>query len=129
MSKIQDYQKLILDTAFYPEEISLAYLALGITGEAGEVSDKVKKLYRDKDLLNTSTIHEDDKESLVKELGDVLWYLTAIANHLGVTLSEIMDKNSKKLLARRATGTLSGSGDDRELTYEIVVNDPEMVTP
>jgi NTP pyrophosphatase (non-canonical NTP hydrolase) len=114
--EVTKYQGIISKTAVYPEEIGLAYCSMGLTGEAGEVADKVKKLYRDKDYLNTNTISEEDKQSIGKELGDVLWYVTAAANELNISLEELMENNYKKLIKRRETGTLHGSGDNRELS-------------
>lgn len=111
---IQEYQTIIGKTAVFPKEIGLAYCAMGLTGEAGEVSDKVKKLYRDKDYLNTNEITETDKNAIAKELGDVLWYLTATSNLIGYSLEEIMEMNYKKLMLRRSTNTLHGEGDNRE---------------
>jgi NTP pyrophosphatase (non-canonical NTP hydrolase) len=104
---VKKYQTIIEKTAIYPKEIGLAYCAMGLTGEAGEVADKIKKIYRD----NT----EVDVPAIAKELGDVLWYVTAMANELGVSLEEIMENNYNKLMLRRKTNTLSGSGDDREM--------------
>ena len=53
-------------------------------------------------------------QSVGKELGDVLWYITAMASELGLTLEEIMETNYNKLIKRRETNTLQGSGDNRE---------------
>ena len=116
---IKKYQTIIEQTAVYPKEIGLAYCALGLAGEAGEVADKIKKLYRDNDLLSLnalgeSILIEENRLSIAKELGDILWYITAMANELDVDLSEIMQMNYDKLLKRRETNTLHGSGDDRE---------------
>lgn len=110
----KQYQKVISETAIFPEEIGLAYCAMGLTGEAGEVSDKIKKLYRDKDFLNSKEISQTDKHAIAKELGDVLWYITALSKLTGYTLEEIMEMNYKKLKLRRSTNTLHGSGDNRE---------------
>lgn len=118
--KTKEYQKIINETKFFPDQIGLAYCALGLTGEAGEVADKIKKLYRDDNLFDLQqegmggTVISENKAALIKELGDTLWYLTAISQEIGTSLEEIMQVNVDKLLARRATGTLKGSGDDRE---------------
>lgn len=82
---------------------------LGLSGEAGEFTDKIKKIVRDKH----GKISPEDKEELLKELGDVLWYIALIAEYMGVSLEEVADKNIKKLASREKRGALSGSGDNR----------------
>ena len=110
MSKdFNDYEDLIAQTAMYPmvgegTQMSLAYTALGLTGESGEFSEKVKKWIRD------GTIN---KQEAAKELGDVLWYLTASARELGYSLQDIAEMNMVKLLSRKERGVLGGSGDNR----------------
>ncbi len=106
----KEYQEIIKKTAVYPKEIGLPYCALGLCGEAGEVAEKVKKLYRD----SGGVITEEFRQALKKELGDVQWYITATANEVGLTLEEIMEANYNKLIKRRETGTLHGDGDNRE---------------
>ena len=125
---IEEYQTIIKKTSIYPENIGLAYCAMGLTGEAGEVSDKIKKIYRDKDVFDSSGLIDqekihlevipEEKESIKKELGDVMWYITAMANELGLSLEEIMEANYNKLIKRRETNTLHGSGDDREINKQ-----------
>ena len=73
--------------------------------EAGEVSEKVKKLFRDKNSFSD--------EDVLKELGDVLFYATALANIFGGNLKTIMEMNMKKLDDREQRGVLGGSGDNR----------------
>lgn len=116
---VKNYQKIIEETAIYPKEIALAYCAMGLTGEAGEVADKIKKLYRDQQLHTLDAAAEivlidENKYDIAKELGDVLWYVTAMANELDMDLEEIMEMNYNKLIKRRETNTLHGSGDYRE---------------
>lgn len=82
---------------------------LGLAGEAGEVSEKFKKIIRDHD----GVITEADKQEIIKELGDVLWYISAIADYLEVPLEEVAGKNLEKLFSRRDRGTSRGSGDNR----------------
>ena len=82
---------------------------LGLSGEAGEVADKVKKIIRDK----KGKVSEEDKEAIVKELGDVMWYLAGIARYLDTPLEEVAKKNIKKLVSRKQRGVISGSGDNR----------------
>lgn len=108
--KFSDYQKLIEKTAIYPHRGSnLSYPTLGLTGEAGEVADKVKKLIRDHDSILTPTL----KQEMVKELGDVLWYLTALTLELGVNLEDVAKSNIKKLSDRKSRGVIKGNGDNR----------------
>lgn len=82
---------------------------LGLTGEAGETADKVKKIIRDKQGKFT----EEDRGEIVKELGDVMWYLAGISRYLEAPLSEVAEKNIEKLSSRKQRGVISGSGDNR----------------
>lgn len=82
---------------------------LGLAGEAGEAADKVKKILRDKGGFAS----EDDRAELVKELGDVLWYVANVARYLDVDLSEIAKGNIDKLESRRKRNKLHGEGDNR----------------
>ena len=83
--------------------------ALGLTGEAGEVADKLKKQYRDKGGIITT----EAKTDLVKELGDVMWYVTRLAASLGFALCEVASINMGKLMSRAERGTIHGEGDNR----------------
>jgi len=109
INSFYEYEQLAAKFALYPEAgsgspLALAYCALGLTGEAGEYSEKVKKLIRDGKL---------DKPLSAKELGDVLWYLTASAKELGYTLSDIAEINIVKLQDRADRNVLQGNGDER----------------
>ena len=101
----RDYQNEAKKTAIYPENAKLTYPLLGLSGEVGEVCEKVKKHIRDG--------RELDKDDLTKELGDVLWYLSAVANDLGIDLQSVAERNIKKLKSRQERGVLGGSGDNR----------------
>jgi NTP pyrophosphatase (non-canonical NTP hydrolase) len=96
----------------------LWYYGLGVAGEAGEVADAIKKLYRECKLDTESLdpagdLDDDVKRGLIKEVGDVLWYAATIARMLGVRLSDVAEANIKKLESRLARGTMFGSGDNR----------------
>lgn len=82
---------------------------MGLTGEAGEVADKMKKVMRD----DGNIVSEQKKLEVKKELGDVLWYVSQIASELGLSLDEIAEENIKKLFSRLERGKISGSGDNR----------------
>ena len=93
----EEYQAEASQTAHYPKRFSnLEYPTLGLTGEAGEVANIVKKIQRDFDGVLT----DDVRGKLKDELGDVLWYISACADELGLTLNEIAEFNVGKLAKR-----------------------------
>ena len=105
-----DYQKQAKQTAKYPTiGQGVIYPTLGLTNEAGEVSGKIKKIFRDKQ----GVIGEEDREALKAELGDVLWYLAQVATELNLSLSEIAEHNIAKLHDRQARGKIQGEGNNR----------------
>lgn len=105
-----DYQKKSRKTAIYPSVgDNYIYPTLGLSGEAGEIAEKIKKVLRDK----KGKIDEETRESLKKELGDVLWYVAQLTTELNLSLSEVAEKNIEKLYGRMDRGKLHGSGDDR----------------
>lgn len=87
----------------------LAYYTLGITGEAGELADKVKKIYRD----YGGEVSNADRAAMLDEGGDILWYLARLCETLGVSLDSMARRNIVKLEGRLARGTTQGSGDKR----------------
>ena len=90
-------------------ESGLIEKVLGLPGEAGEAADKFKKIIRDK----SGVISKASREEIVKELGDVLWYIAMIAEYLEVPLSEVAKMNIDKLESRYNRNKLHGSGDNR----------------
>ncbi len=85
------------------------YCTLGLNEEAGEVAGKIKKSIRDAD----GEIDEGRIDAIVKEMGDVLWYLAIMAYSLGLPLSHIAQKNIEKLSDRMNRGKIQGEGDER----------------
>jgi NTP pyrophosphatase (non-canonical NTP hydrolase) len=106
---LAEYQRLSRRTAAYPREAWLAYPALGLSGEAGEVAEHAKKAIRD----DGGQVTEERRSAMAKELGDVLWYVAQLASELQLDLDEIAQANLDKLLSRQQRGVLSGDGDDR----------------
>lgn len=104
-----EYEKIALKTADLKRQNELFHLVLGLSGEAGEISEKFKKWVRD-DSAEESKINTQD---IAKELGDLLWYITALANYLGVSLEEVAKLNNVKLMDRLDRNKLAGSGDNR----------------
>jgi NTP pyrophosphatase (non-canonical NTP hydrolase) len=111
---LDEYQTQSRKTALYPKDdknfsVPLTYPALGLVGEAGEVAEKVKKIYRD----DKGQVTDEKKQEIKKELGDVLWYTTQLATELGFSLEEVAQANLDKLFSRLDRGVLGGSGDNR----------------
>lgn len=102
------YQRQCLTTAKM-DTVDTWYFALGLAGEVGEVVDHVKKLYRD----DNNELTRDRYDKLVKELGDVSWYLAVLSASIGVDLGDVFATNVNKLKDRHARGRLHGDGDDR----------------
>lgn len=95
---INEYQLLAMRTK-NPElskEQILINSAMGLCGEAGEFIDSIKKWY--------AHGHELDREHLIKELGDVAWYLAEAAYALDISLEEVLSRNIDKLRARYPEG-------------------------
>jgi NTP pyrophosphatase (non-canonical NTP hydrolase) len=108
---LNDYQRFAAETAIYPGRLSttgLLYTALGL-GEAGEIQGKVKKVLRDAN----GTLSDEARKAIAAEVGDLLWYVSQIADELGVKLNDIAIDNLAKLNSRRERGVLQGSGDNR----------------
>lgn len=101
-----DYSDLTRRTAVYPIGRELEYLTLGLTGEAGEIANKVKKIIRG-DPNNTP-----DSE-IAKEIGDLIWYADRLCTYFGSSLEQVMKQNMEKLNGRLKRGTIKGSGDSR----------------
>ena len=106
----KEYQEKSRRTALYPKiGASFVYPTLGLTGETGEVAEKIKKIFRDKE----GVLSDEDRETIAKELGDVLWYLTQIATEMEISLDEVAKNNIGKLYSRMQRGKLHGEGDNR----------------
>lgn len=104
-----EYQEKALSTRIYPQDMKIVYPALGLSGECGEVCDKIKKVFRD----NNGEFTEEKKQEILKELGDVLWYMANMAYDLGSSIAEVARMNTQKTLTRKANNTIHGNGDNR----------------
>lgn len=101
----EQYAEAIAPLVLYPRESvmqAMQYVVLGLNGEAGEVAEQIKKAMRN----DNGELSPERIESLKKELGDVLWYLTRAAAELGTDLGEIAEINVEKLYARRENNNL-----------------------
>lgn len=111
-----DYQTQALSTDTYgggvPDLVSHpSYIdkILGLVGESGEAADKFKKIIRDRE----GKVSEADRLELIKELGDVLWYIAVLGHYLGTDLESLAKKNVDKLADRHTRGVIKSAGDNR----------------
>lgn len=100
-----DYSYWVEDKIITEGDTRLVENVLGLVGEAGEVAEKTKKLLRDSSKL--------DRDDIIKEIGDVVFYATALANYFDSSLAEVIEINMSKLNDRAARGVIKGSGDNR----------------
>ncbi len=107
--KLNEYQKQAEEFIAFPDAWTIAYPALGLASEAGEVCDKIKKAIRDRKSLKFAELPDIVKP----ELGDVLWYIATLCTNLGLELEEVAEYNIGKLKSRKARDTIGGSGDLR----------------
>lgn len=115
---LDDYQNRIRRFAIYPDAMQktlpeLMYLGLGLVDEAGEVAGKVKKLYRDTTFTSVDEMPIEKQVAIIAEMGDVLWYLTRLADAFDIGIEEIAELNYEKLSDREKRDVLSGDGDNR----------------
>ena len=102
---LNGYQTWAAGTAL-PTALSKEYLSLGLVGEAGEVASLFAKAVRDSDGVV-------DREKLMKELGDVQWFVAVLSYKYGISLLDLVEANVKKIESRKERGVLGGSGDNR----------------
>lgn len=114
--KLNEYQKLASKTDYNNgksileiTDIRFINKLLGLSGESGEVAEKFKKIYRN----NEGKMSEEERLEIIKELGDVLWYISAIARHLKAPLEQVAKTNLKKLKDRAKRNVILSSGDNR----------------
>ena len=101
----QDYSYWVEGKIVTDGDTRLVENTLGLIGEAGEVAEKIKKMLRDSTKVSP--------DELVKELGDVVFYVTALANYFNSDLTEVLQANMDKLNSRERRGVIRGSGDNR----------------
>ena len=104
MLSFEEYQRKALTTCNRQCDIQLM-TALGLAGEVGEYVEKIKK----------ERFHnrEFDRNVLIEELGDILWYVAVAADYYGVDLSVVASMNTLKLKKRFPDGFQEGPGADR----------------
>lgn len=109
---LNEYQSRARKTAVYPgknELMGLMYVCLGLCGETGEFVEKIKKMIRDDHGIMT----KEREELVIKELGDIIWYVANICSELKISMNDIAYTNLEKLNKRKENNTLHGDGDER----------------
>lgn len=126
------YQRIATKSAIYPGKgtpFGLMYAVLGLA-EAGEVQNKVKKAFRDdgvisfhpdetvpdrigRSVVSFQPVTPERRAQIIKELGGALWYIAAVCDEIGATMSEVALQNLDELCGRGERNTLRGDGDNR----------------
>ena len=108
--EFNEYQKKAGETAVYPKIDGKGFLypAIGLAGETGEILEKIKKMFRDEG----GELSDERRADIVKELGDVLWYVAMLAKELDEKLGDVAQKNIDKLQDRKKRDLVHGKGDN-----------------
>lgn len=114
---LDEYQQQALTTDTFgtqkitPTITDPAYISkiLGLVGESGEVAEKYKKIIRN----DHGEISDEQRDDLIKELGDVLWYIAVLAQYLGADFESVAQRNLAKLADRKDRNVLASQGDNR----------------
>jgi NTP pyrophosphatase (non-canonical NTP hydrolase) len=100
--QLNEYHFKAMETAKDAKGYRLAHRITGLQAETGEVSAIFQKHFR-----KGNPLAELPKDKLVDELGDVLWYVVALADYLNESLESIATKNLSKLAQREVDGTVT----------------------
>lgn len=112
MTDFTEFQRRARTFAIYPGQhtfTGLAYAALGLAGEAGEVSNKVKKILRD----DRANVTPERRAAIAAELGDCLWYIANLCEEMRLDMGEIAEDNLDILADRFGRDMIRGDGDTR----------------
>lgn len=96
-------------TAQQLQWLELAYCTGKLNGEAGEAAEIVFKAFRG----NQGVLTQEHREALIKELGDIMWYVSEMASLIGISLERVAGLNIQKLIDRQSRDVLHGYGDNR----------------
>ncbi len=107
---IENYHEFVKITQKFPRNVANEYLVLGLASEAGEVAGVWKRVLRQD---NPEEHAQETREKMIQELGDVLWYVTALCLQNDITLEDLIAINTEKLSKRLVNNTIKGKGDER----------------
>lgn len=102
---LKEYSKLAREFNIVDEERRESHALCGLVEEVGELLGAYKRALRSDGPL--------DREKLLKEIGDCIWYLSDLSVQLGTDLEEVALMNLDKLSDRKARNVIKGAGDDR----------------
>ena len=102
----QDRVKELTDSGVSVQMLLTA--AVGLPGEAGEVSDLIKKV-----VFQGKPYTDDIRNKLIDEMGDVAWYLALACSSVGVTMEDILERNIEKLQSRYPGGFSINRSENR----------------
>ena len=102
---LNEYQMLAM--RFRLPSANEDYAIMNLAGEAGEVLSLRAKAIRD------GVVYSEFQNNLMKELGDVLWHVAAVADDYDISLRDIATNNLLKLESRKARNVIQGNGDNR----------------
>lgn len=110
--ELNEYQQRASVTNTYSDNtLGVSARFMGLSGEAGEATDKAKKEVRD--FEDTAYKDSDRNKAIALELGDTMWYIAMCAKGIGYSLEDICKLNLDKLESRSKRGKIHGSGDYR----------------
>lgn len=120
ITTLKQYSKAAQSTCL-ASSFNFSYLAFGLIAEIGEVADLVAKWVRKRmafiksDFLTFNTSDESEAQSfrdkIVKELGDVLWFVALLSEYLGVSFEELANRNIAKLAERKRNNEIINHKD------------------
>jgi NTP pyrophosphatase (non-canonical NTP hydrolase) len=109
-----EYQHEALKTADYPDKgRNILYPAMGMSGESGECLDKIKKYWRNFGITSGEQLDDEQRHLIALEISDVIWYCSALAKEIGLSLDFIAELNLKKLADRKQRNVIKSEGDLR----------------
>lgn len=116
VSDYEEHAALTVTSDLYGKPDWFHHLCFKLSGETGEFMEHIGKASRDDGWSIFAGVRElsaDRKMALLKELGDILWYIAMLAKELGSSLMQVMLINIEKCESRRQRGVIKGAGDNR----------------
>lgn len=125
--ELNDYQQKAMLTCM-PSCNNIAYMAMNLCGEVGELHSKLAKAIRkgkmyitttdrsrdgEITMTHTSSLSESEMQDIEKKCGDVMWQIAGVCTVLGFSLEDVCRHNLEKLRSRQQRNLIDGDGDNR----------------